>query len=452
MGGGGHGTAALLLLKSASLLYSLVERIGLFCDNAGYLEITMKVFDNPDFRPRLRPDLEFIPVQYQGKPVWIVRDSLGLISKSLVLPEETIAVLRLIDGKKNVRDLQLQLIRLNNGDFIGSEVVSDLLTNLDSSFLLESDLYRQEKEKIVKGFIQEKTRKPYLAGKSYPNSEKELRDYLDSCFSLSEKKKLKGTAEPVRALISPHIDYEIGKKVYVEAYSSVRGMNPKKILLLGVGHSLDNHLLSLTDKDFNTPFGTVYTDKKYIESLRKAGQEIIAPDDFAHRSEHSIEFQLIFLQYLFGNTFSIIPVLFGSFHRLLSSFSRPADIPSLKECLCVLKNLWEKESSETLIVAGVDFSHIGPKFGHVQSAASMLAETELQDKCLMDAICRNDVKGFWKQTQKNVGRFNVCGFSALSCLLEIVPNARGEVLSYDLWQEEVTRSAVSFAAMVLYKP
>ena len=410
----------------------------------------MRVFENPDFIPRLRADLEFIPVQYQGKPVWIVRDSLGLISKSLVLPEETIAVLSLIDGKKSVRDLQLQLIRLNNGDFIGSDVVSNLLANIDSSFLLESDFYRQEKEKIVKDFVQEKIRKPYLAGKSYPNSEKELRDYLDSFFSSLEKKKSGGMAEKVRALISPHIDLEIGKRVYVEAYSAVQGMNPKKILLLGVGHSLDDHLLSLTDKDFDTPFGTVYSDKNYIELLQKTGKEIIATDDFAHRSEHSIEFQLIFLQYLFGNSFSIIPVLFGSFHKLLSFFSRPSDIPYLKDCLYVLKNLWEKESTETLIVAGVDLSHIGPKFGHVQSAAAMLAETESQDKCLMDAICRNDVKGFWEQTQKNGGRFNVCGFSALSCLLEILENARGEVLGYDTWQEEVTRSAVSFAAMALY--
>ena len=410
----------------------------------------MKEFYDPDFIPRLRSDLDFIPAQYQGKQVRIVRDPLGLITKSLVLPEETIAVLSLIDGKKSVRDIQLELIRLNNGDFIGSEVVSDLIVNLDSSFLLESDFYLQERKKIVENFVQEKTRKPYLAGKSYPNSEIELRDYLDSFFKSSEKKTTGKMTGKVRALISPHIDLEVGKRVYVEAYSAVRGMHPEKILLLGVGHSLEDPLLSLTQKDFSTPFGTVCSDKNYIELLRKTGKEIIASDDFAHRSEHSIEFQIIFLQYLFGNSFSIIPVLFGSFHKLLSSFSQPSDIPRLKDCLNVLKNLLEKESSETLIVAGVDFSHIGPKFGHMQSAASMLAETKEQDKRLMDAICRNDIREFWEQIQNNGGRFNVCGFSALSCLLEILPNARGEVLGYDIWQEEVTRSAVSFSALALY--
>jgi hypothetical protein len=410
----------------------------------------MKEFGDPDFIPRLRSDLEFIPAQYQGKLVRIVRDPLGLIGKSLVFPEETIAVISLIDGIKSVRDLQLELIRINNGYFIGSEVVSELLANLDSSFLLESDHYLKEREKIVKDYVQGKTRKPYLAGKSYPDSEQELRDYLASFFRSSEVKKQEGESKKIGALLSPHIDLEVGKKVYVDAYRAIQTMNPQKILLFGVGHSLEDHLLSLTEKDFSTPFGTVSTDKKSIELLRKTGKGIIAPDDFAHRSEHSLEFQIIFLQYLFGNTFSIIPVLFGSFHKLLSSFSRPLDIPLLKDVLDVFKVFLDEERTETLAVAGVDFSHVGPKFGHMQSARSMLAETRTQDKRLMDAVCRNDVEAFWEETLRSGGRFNVCGFSTISCLLEICPRAGGVVLGYDIWEEEVTQSAVSFAAVALY--
>lgn len=410
----------------------------------------MRKFDNPDYIPRLRTDLEFFPAQYQGKSVRVVRDSLGLIAKSLVLPEETIAVLSLIDGKKSVRDLQLELIRINNGYFIGSEVVSDLLANLDSSFLLESDHYLREREKIVKDFVQDKVRNPYLAGKSYPDSEQELRDYLASFFKLSEGTKSEKPSKKIRALLSPHIDLEIGKEVYVDAYRAIQTRSPQKVLLFGVGHSMEDHLISLTDKDFCTPLGTVNSEKKYIELLRKTGGVIIAPDDFAHRSEHSLEFQIIFLQYLFGNTFSIIPVLFGSFHKLIKSFSRPSDIPFLKDVLSIFKSILDEEGPDILAVAGVDFSHIGPKFGHRQSANLMLEETRMQDKRLMDAICRNDVKGFWEETQKSEGRFNVCGFSAISCLLEICSNAEGEVLGYDIWEESVTQSAVSFAAIVLY--
>jgi MEMO1 family protein len=410
----------------------------------------MKEFYDSDYIPSLRKDLDFIPAQYQGKQVRVVRDPLGLIAESLILPEETIAILSLIDGQKSIRDLQLELIRINNGYFIKSEIVSDMLSNLDNSFLLESDRYLKEREKLVNGFAQEKIRKPYLAGKSYPDSGQELKDHLASFFRLPEGKKTKMSPKKVRVLLSPHIDLEVGKKIYVDAYSSIQTLNPKKVLLFGVGHSLESHLISLTDKDFNTPFGTVSTERKYSELLRKTGGKIIAPDDFAHRSEHSLEFQLIFLQYLFGNSFSIIPVLFGSFHKLLKSFSRPSDIPLLKDVLNVFKSIIDREGSDILTVAGVDFSHIGPKFGHRQPARSMLEETRAQDKRLIDAVCRNDVEAFWGETQKSGGRFNVCGFSAISCLLEIFSKEEGEILGYDIWEEELTQSAVSFAAIALY--
>ena len=48
------------------------------------------------------------------------------------------------------------------------------------------------------------------------------------------------------------------------------------------------------------------------------------------------------------------------------------------------------------------------------------------------------------------GKYNVCGFSVLSLLLELLPGIKGQVLGYDLWQEDGTESAVSFAAMALY--
>ncbi|MBN2246162.1 MAG: hypothetical protein JW755_09990 [Candidatus Aminicenantes bacterium] len=68
----------------------------------------MKEFYDPDYIPRLRKDLDFIPAQYQGKTVWIVRNSMGLIATSLILPEETIAILSLIDGKKSIREQRVR--------------------------------------------------------------------------------------------------------------------------------------------------------------------------------------------------------------------------------------------------------------------------------------------------------------------------------------------------------
>ena len=179
------------------------------------------------------------------------------------------------------------------------------------------------------------------------------------------------------------------------------------------------------------------------------GKDVIAPNDIIHRREHSIEFQLVFLQRLFGSDFLLIPVLCGSFGEVLDSVARPGEIPGMKGFLSGLEEVI-KEDPSTLIVAGVDLSHIGSKFGHEEKARSMLLETRSFDRLLLDAVCEGDIKQLWRLYRESGGKYNVCGFSVLSLLLELLPGIKGQVLGYDLWQEDGTESAVSFAAMALY--
>jgi hypothetical protein len=105
------------------------------------------------------------------------------------------------------------------------------------------------------------------------------------------------------------------------------------------------------------------------------------------------------------------------------------------------------DEREVLIVAGVDFSHIGPKFGHDEPAASLLPEAKKHDRSLLDAVCRCDATAFWSEARKENDKYNVCGLSTLALLLELLPGRAGYVLGYDFWMEEATQSAVSYAAL-----
>jgi len=397
--------------------------------------------------PQLRTDIDFIPTQYQGQNALIVKDSLGLIQKPLLLQGEILDFLSLIDGKRKILDIQLELMRRKGGVLISSDEVSQLLSQLDSTFLLDSEHYRQEKERIISEYSLLKVRKAFLSGKAYPDTEKDLRSYIESIFQL-RKERLVDSGN-VLALIAPHIDLEVGKEVYAQAYTPLQGKTPKKIILLGTGHRLHENFFSLSEKDFETPLGLVRTDKKWVKKLKEVGSRVISPSDQAHRSEHSLEFQIIFLQYLFGSDFLLLPVLCGSFHEVLGTYSHPAEIPGVMDFLDSLRLAIEKEASNTLIVAGVDFSHIGPKFGHPQNASFLLLEAKNHDKILIDAICRGDVESFWEEAKKEQNRYNVCGFSTIACLLELLPRSKGQLLGYDFWEEESTQSAVSFAAIVL---
>jgi AmmeMemoRadiSam system protein B len=399
--------------------------------------------------PNLRTDIEIFPTYYQGQKVLVVRDVLGLIKNPVVLQGQILVFIGLIDGKRTPRDIQLELIRQQNGVFMSVEDVHSLLSELDSLFLLDSDHYRDKKNKIFNDYFQLKVRPAVLAGQAYPDSIEALRKYLDSFSPEMPGEAVDKSSKKVTALIAPHIDLRVGKKVYAQAYAAVKEAFPKTVVLLGTGHSLYQSYFSLTEKDFETPLGLVKTDKAFVRKLKEVGKKAVVPHDIDHRNEHSIEFQLIFLQHLFGSDFTLIPVLCGSLDNALSVFSCASEIPGVNGILCELRKFVEERGSETLVVAGVDFSHIGPKFGHSFQASSLIREAKDFDTRLIEAICRGDASGLWAEARRVNNRYNVCGFSSIACLLEILPKSVGHCLAYDFWEEEETQSAVSYAAITL---
>lgn len=400
--------------------------------------------------PKLRADMEIFSTRYQGQRALVVKDALGLIKNPVVLQGQILDFVSLIDGNRSLRDIQLELIRRQNGVFLGVDYVQSLLSELDALFLLDSDHYRETKNKLFIEYSRQPVRRAMLAGQAYPGSREALEKYLNSFFPMTTEGRTDGNGTKVSALIAPHIDLRIGKNLYGSAYSAVKEAFPETVVLLGTGHSLHSSYFSLTEKDFETPLGLVTTEKALVRRLKEATEKVVAPHDFDHRNEHSIEFQLIFLQYLFGSKFSVVPVLCGSMDNDLNNFSRASEIPGVNGFLSVLAEIVEEKGVDGLVVAGVDFSHIGPKFGHSFRASSLISEAKEYDMRLIDAICKGNPSDFWAEAKRVGNRYNVCGLSSIACLLEVLPEPVGQRLGYDFWEEEETQSAVSFAAVSLF--
>jgi len=399
--------------------------------------------------PKMRMDLEIMPASYQGERALLVRDFLGLIRDPVILQGQVLGLLGLIDGKRTIRDIQVELVRQNRGVLVDFEFIEKYVQELDSAYLLQSRHYLEGKDRILSEYGRLEVREPSHAGVSYPAHASDLRLYLDSILEATEGEKEGDIQDRIRGLIAPHIDLEVGKRVYGRAYRAIRGLDPRRIFLLGTGHSLDDGFYSLTEKDFKTPLGRVRTDREAVRELIKAGGPAVSTYDISHRREHSLEFQLIFLQHLFGSSFSLVPILCGTFTPELERVSRPSQIAGVDSFLEVLRAMCEENRSDALVVAGVDFSHIGPKFGHRERASSLLFEAKKHDHLLIEALCGGDIQAFWTESRKVKDRYNVCGFPALASLLEILLDVSGRCLDYEFWKEEPTQSAVSFAAVVL---
>lgn len=399
--------------------------------------------------PRIRLDLEVVPTSYQGEKALLVRDFLGLIRDPVILQGDVLGLIGLIDGNRTIRDIQVEFIRQKRGVLVDSEVIEKFVRELDSAYLLQSRRFEEEKKKILSEYNRVEVRKPSHAGVSYPAQASDLRLYLDSILKGAERYQEGNGRGHIRGLVAPHIDLEVGKKVYARAYRAIRGESPRRIFLIGTGHSLEDGFYSLTEKDYETPLGRVRTDKDLVRVLKKAGGPVVSAYDISHRQEHSLEFQVIFLQHLFGPSFSLVPVLCGSFTSVLEAVSRASEIDGVGRFLEALRSILDEGRGRDLVVAGVDFSHIGPKFGHRERATSLLLEARAHDQSLLRAFCGADVQTFWAESRKVRDRYNVCGFPALASLLEILPGVRGRCLDYEFWKEEPTQSAVSYAAVIL---
>jgi AmmeMemoRadiSam system protein B len=400
-------------------------------------------------RPLVRRDLQYIPVQHDGQSLILVRDPLGLVPDGRAIAPGLLQLMLLFDGTMTIRELQMALMREQGGVLVGADEVEKILSYLDEAFFLDSVRFKQARDKIVKAFSLKRVRPPSHSGQAYPGNADELRKRLDRVMAGVPSSAL--AEGKLTALVSPHIDLSVGERVYGSAYQTLRRAEPSTVVILGVGHSMGRDLFSLTEKDYLTPLGRASTDLDLVRELRQAGGTAVSRDDFAHRSEHSIEFQVIFLQHLLTRkSYSVVPILCGSLQGCLPEYSRRAYREATGPLLERLKEIVANSGGEVLLLAGVDLCHVGPKFGHETDAAYLESQAKNHDRALLEHLTRLDADGFWETSRSVSDRYNVCGFSALSCLIEVVPQSRGVVLSYDMWHERQTRSAVSFAAAAFF--
>ncbi|RLB37861.1 MAG: AmmeMemoRadiSam system protein B [Deltaproteobacteria bacterium] len=396
--------------------------------------------------PRVRRDLEFLPVQQGGKNYILVRDHLGLVSEGTALPPELFELLTLLDGSTTLRDLQMHVMRKRGGVLVSREEIERILSHLDERYLLESEHYLRERDRIITEFSAKQVRPCAHCGVSYPGDPEGLTRRLEQILSQGQSTR-RGRGTVPTALVAPHIDLGVGAGGYAAAYNWLGDFDARCVIVLGVGHKMMQGMFCLTEKDFDTPLGRVTTEKEVVRRLRVAGGGAVTDDDFPHRSEHSIEFQVLLLQYLSRNKeFSIVPILCGSLWQVLSPCTREAFLSKAGEFIKELSAVVQERGESVLVVAGVDMSHVGPKFGHERPARYLQNETQAHDRRLLGALVNADANGFWDESQRVQDRFNVCGFSALACLLEVLPPSKGTLLYYDMWFEGPTQSAVSFCA------
>jgi len=190
----------------------------------------------------------------------------------------------------------------------------------------------------------ENLRQPVNAGKFYPADSKELQAMVEGFLSGAKTEPL----DNVIAITVPHAGYVYSGKTAGYAFKSASEMKPDTIILIGPYHYAPLSGASVfTSGKFLSPLGESPIDEElaqlFIEKVEGA-YDNPAP----HYQEHSLENQLPFIHYIWGNI-PIVPIILNQ-----------GDKDFAEELGEGLASVIQESGKNILIVSTVDMSHYHP--------------------------------------------------------------------------------------------
>ncbi len=180
-------------------------------------------------------------------------------------------------------------------------------------------------------------RKPAVAGMFYPSDRKSLEELVSSFISRSGR----SPDDLITGIISPHAGYVYSGAVAGAAFASAPD-DVRNVIVIAPPHSYPVRGASVYDGEgYGTPLGIAPVQREITSRLLKAG---LSFQPAAHRSEHSAEVQIPFIQVRWPGS-SIAVVLQGS---VSADYSRQ---------LAEIVTEAARDFDNTLIVASSDLSH-----------------------------------------------------------------------------------------------
>ena len=403
--------------------------------------------------PRLRP-LILMPVDDGERELLLVTDPLGVIPGQPVLSIEALTLLELLDGSVSIGDLTAVLMR-ESKDLRMGNVVRDFVAELDRLLMLESPRFEAAYRELRAAWHVLEIRPAVCETRSYPAEPAELATFLKGHFKAAVALRAEA-GEPVatpdarpRALLVPHLDPRRAGPAIARAFLELgpEQKQPLRVVVFGTGHALMDDLYAITRKHFETPLGKVTCDTAFVDALAARLGETAWHGELAHRDEHSIEFQALYLKHRFGERpLTIVPILCGGFHALLDGGRTPREEPAFEALITAVRETEAALGGSTVYLAGVDFSHVGPRFGDPAIDERMREEISTRDHEAIAAAHTGGADAWFAAIAAHQDTTRICGFAPVYAMLRCADVKDGRLLRYEQ-SDEKDGSTVTIAAM-----
>jgi MEMO1 family protein len=403
-------------------------------------------------RPKLRPVMPR-RVMHEGQAFVVLQDLCGALAEQILLPVDGYDhIVRHFDGRSTLGEIQARVLR-QTGMFLSLTDLESLVRRLDAAMIIEGPTFAA----FYQNYRESGRRPAALAGRSYAATVRALRTQLEQFFVDAHGSGIptagaNARASGLRGILSPHIDFQRGGPVYTWSYKElVEKSAADTFVVLGVAHQYCRRRFALTCKDFETPLGMVPTDRAFVDRIASLAGRDLFDDELSHRTEHSIEFQVVFLQYVLGGSreFTIVPILVGSFHDLMERGIDPINDPEVSRFVQALKAAERSSGKKVVYIGGIDLCHVGPEFGDPTLVEPGLQEQvrRFDDEMLAKAAA-GDAAGWFRTAAGVRNRWRVCGLAATYTMLHAMGPSRGRLLKYKQAIDDRRTCCVSFASMV----
>ena len=410
---------------------------------------------DPKNYPLLR-NLQFSPLKQEGDQYIVLWDPTRISSERLIIPLSYFFIIQHFDGQHSLQEIATLYLK-KFGEFLVPDRLEHLVTDLDEKLFLEGERFESAKAAARAAYRHAPVRKAAHAGKSYPDEKNQLQTQLDSFYSSKEGPEIKASAnrgKHIRGLVAPHYELREAGPVYAWAYKELKEADaPNLFVVLGTCHAGLENLYALTDKDFETPLGTVRVERDILNWFRTHGDNAFFEEELSHQHEHSIEFQLPFLQHAVADAHAlrIVPILCGFPAAYMADPEFRSEKDKIDSFIKTLKEAIAASGKDACIVASAELAHLGMRYGDSGPPTDFSFHRCMQhDLEMLKHVEEVDPDAFAQFIAKEQDQRKIWGFAPIYTLLRLMEGAKGQVLRYDRGITDQYNSTVTYASMAFF--
>ena len=387
-------------------------------------------------RPALRR-VHPVPLQKDNQLFLGLQDPLMLSGQMMVVPPPAFQVMQLFNGERTLEEICKTIGAPDQ------QPLQDLVSKLDEFGLLWGPTCEA---------LEDKKRAELSAAGAFPANATRIlgedpaaiRSQLEKWLDEAEDAEIE---EPIAGLVVSHLEYARGHPLYAASYRAVaKGPKPDRVVILGSNHFGIGDGAIVSDLGFDSPLGRVPADKGVISRLRSATGDKLFKDLLDLVPEYSIQFQLPWIQHLFGDVPVVAAIVPDPNAGL---FADDGARLGTEDFISELDRALSAEGGRTLFIASADLSRAGQAFGEPTAVdAKRRKDVEMFDRQMLSEYIAGADKFVAKmRDQKNPMRWTSVG--ALMAASKLAKPKSVELIDYRQAVDDQGVGLISSAAMVL---